>query len=81
MTKKEIRNKPVKAITSFFPTDEVKNSDHFISNKRGEQFAAKIVSADQTMTKTLKSRKLLVNIKKPHYESLAFCSASIFLNK
>jgi hypothetical protein len=41
MTKKEIRNKPVKAITSFFPTDEVKNSDHFISNKRGEQFCCK----------------------------------------
>src|SRR5436190_23372889 len=30
-TRKLIRNKPESAITSFLPTEEVKNSDHFIS--------------------------------------------------
>src|SRR5689334_14113509 len=30
-TRKLIRNNPESAITSFLPTEEVKNSDHFIS--------------------------------------------------
>src|SRR5687768_5825893 len=29
-TRKDIRNNPVKPITNFFPTADVKNSDHFI---------------------------------------------------
>ena len=29
-TRKEIRNNPVKPITNFFPTADVKNSDHFM---------------------------------------------------
>jgi hypothetical protein len=34
-TRKEIRNKPVNPITSFFPTEEVNNSDHFINDGSG----------------------------------------------
>jgi hypothetical protein len=33
--RKEIRNKPVSAITIFLPTAEVKNCDHFIKIERG----------------------------------------------
>jgi hypothetical protein len=34
-TRKEIKNKPVNAITIFLPTAEVKNCDHFISYQEG----------------------------------------------
>jgi hypothetical protein len=34
-TRKEIKNKPVKPITNFLPTEEEKNSDHFICMKSG----------------------------------------------
>jgi hypothetical protein len=35
ISKKLIRNKPVKAITSFLPTADVKKYDHFISYQGG----------------------------------------------
>lgn len=38
-----MRNKPVKDITNFLPTAEVKKSDHFISYGEGsEKFDAKV---------------------------------------
>jgi hypothetical protein len=40
--RKEIRNKPVNAITSFLPTAEVKNWDHFIVSEGVEKFDAKV---------------------------------------
>ena len=56
-----MRNKPVKAITNFFPTDEVKNTDHFIRNQREGDYLllrspfriAKIVSELQKEEKSL----------------------------
>jgi hypothetical protein len=33
MIKNEIRKSPVNAITNFLPTEDVKNSDHFIDCK------------------------------------------------
>jgi hypothetical protein len=41
-------------MTNFLPTEEVKNSDHFICNARGDWLiAAKIVSERQTAQKSL----------------------------
>jgi len=39
--KNKIRDKPVTAITNFLPTDEVKNSDHFINQCRAQKFYPK----------------------------------------
>ena len=51
-SKKEIRNNPVNAITNFFPTDDVKNSENFINQKRRcEKFDAKIASERQIRAK------------------------------
>src|SRR5215204_4537753 len=52
-TRKETRNKPDSPITSFLPTEEVKNSDHFIMQDSVLiKFGANLLSNDQTMTKT-----------------------------
>ena len=41
--KKDMRNKPVSAITIFLPTAEVKKCDHFINKTKGvEKFDAKV---------------------------------------
>src|ERR1043165_3103980 len=39
--KNKIRDKPVTAITNFLPTDEVKNSDHFINQCGAKEFYPK----------------------------------------
>src|SRR6185369_755245 len=55
--KNKIRDNPVTAITNFFPTDEVKNSDHFINQaelkimQRITFGAAKIASERQMKEK------------------------------
>jgi hypothetical protein len=48
--KKSIRNNPVSAITHFLPTEEVKNSDHFIFvNLREDPVSAKVLTEGQIL--------------------------------
>ena len=54
ITRKEMRNNPVKAITIFLPTAEVKKSDHFISYGEGsEKFDAKVSGNRQKMLRKI----------------------------
>ena len=51
--KKRIRKIPVSAITHFFPTEDVKSSDHFISKllERVIKISAKILPGGQKAAK------------------------------
>ena len=67
-TRKEIRNKPVKAITIFLPTAEVKNWDHFISYQEGlKKFDAK-VSSDYEKLKFIQNENNHVGMEGGFYE-------------
>jgi hypothetical protein len=75
MTRNVMRNKPVNAITSFFPTDEVKNSDHFIRRLwDGDLIFANLLPDDERMTKKFRGNnhggKRIFNRSRQHETAL-----------
>ena len=79
-TRKVIRNKPVKAITHFFPIEDENNSDQFISKFYEEYLlpqrgfmVAKITSERQNSAEIFENKTQVFNRKES--------SVSIFLNK